>query len=126
MNYWNFQLKDFIFNIKYIHFNGVSTLLIDKDKETQDKLKRKIISFYTRKDYINFLVKEANIPLVKTRITTKFKSPFMWIIMIMRTQSLFVTNLKSVSNNLGQKQMNEYWKLEKIPAEIHQTIFPKT
>ena len=112
--------------IKSIHFNGVSTLLIDKDEKTQQFLKKQILSLYNKKDYNNFLVNEANIKLVKTKITDKFKSPLMRLIMIIRTKSLYFTNLKSVSENLGKKQMDDYWKLEKVPAEIHQTIFPKT
>tara|TARA_R110000824_G_scaffold18850_4_gene73955 strand:- start:4992 stop:6065 length:1074 start_codon:yes stop_codon:yes gene_type:complete len=112
--------------MKYVHFGGTTSMLIDKDKETQDTLKKQILKFYNLKEYNNFLVKHSNIELVKTNIINKFKSPLMWLIMIIRTRSLYITNLKSMSDHLGKKQMNEYWGLEKVPVELNETLLPQT
>jgi|TARA_R110000744_G_scaffold11874_16_gene35905 hypothetical protein len=112
--------------INSLHFGGTSTVLITHNNETQTKLKKEILKFYTVKEHNNFLLKHPDIEVVKTNILKRFKSPLMWILMLIFNKSIYIKNLKKISDNLGIRHVHDHWKIERVPAELSELLLPNS
>jgi len=112
--------------IKYLHFGGSSSVLITNNSETQKKLKKEILKFYSAEEHNNFLLKHPDIKVVKTNIFKRFKSPLMWILMLLVNKSIYVKNLKKISDNLGMRYVHTHWNLERVPSELYELLLPRT
>ena len=107
-----------------LHFDGFSTILADKDKETKEMLKKELLSCYTIKDYHKFLF--SKLKMKKVLVFKKYNSPLLWLIMIIKTKSIYIYEVKSAMKSLGSLRHHQCAGTDKIPVEIHDLIMPRT
>jgi len=112
--------------VKYLHFGGTTSVLITHNSTTQKKLKKEIIKFYSVKEHNNFLLRHPENKIVKTNIFKRFKSPLMWFLMILVNKSIYIKNIKKISDNLGMRYVHNYWNLERVPSELYDLLLPRT
>ena len=105
-----------------LHFDGFSTILSNKDEETKKMLKKELLSCYTIKDYRKFLF--SKLKMKKVLVFKKYNSPLLWLIMIIK--SLYIHEIKSAMNSLGNLKHHQCVGVDKIPVEIHDLIMPRT
>ena len=150
--YWGFEdaefsekiIKKYNKNIKeipveYIHFNGMSTLLLQTKHDNNisvkeyNKMKRDFSSMKNKKEFNNYIkekLKKTKVNIIKLKIPLLLK-----LVMIMFSKSINIKTIKNIGINLGYLQALEYWgnrislpKLfyRKLPRKVAFEMFPQT
>ena len=116
--------------IRYNHFNGMSTILLQKKylssqndfKNTQDKF----VKMLNRVEFENF--KKNTMGHIKVKIKEVIQNPLLKLLLFFLNFSTNIKITKNIGVNLGYIQLCRYWKTTptKVPTEVLVGLMPKT
>ena len=46
--------------------------------------------------------------------------------MLIFNKSIYIKNLKKISDNLGIRHVHDHWKIERVPAELSELLLPNS
>ena len=116
--------------LNYLHFNGMSTLLLqlENDKETTNKrlkeVKNKFLQMKTIEEFTK--LKNENTTYIKVKTKSIIDSFFVRAVMFLKNKSRYTLINKDIGINLGYIQTFKYWRTTNIPTEIMNSLMPRT
>jgi len=115
--------------IKYIHFDGMSTILLQKKLTTTPKefleIQNKFVKMKSKKEFVNF--KEQTMGYTKVKIKYVTHNILLYLFLVIVNKSFSIKVPLNMGVNLGYFQTFKYWKTTpKIPTEIIIGLMPKT
>jgi|TARA_R110000824_G_scaffold73868_6_gene188072 glycosyltransferase involved in cell wall biosynthesis len=116
--------------IDYIHFDGMSTILLQKKLTTTPKefveTQNKFVKMKTKNEFTNF--KEQTMGHTKVKIKYVTHNILLYLLLVIINKSFSAMVPVNLGTNLGYQQTFEYWKTPplKIPTEVIVGLMPKT
>ena len=116
--------------INYLHFNGMSTILLQKKAITNKKefreIQNKFVNMTTKEEFNNFKRKEMGHIVVDTKDV--IKNPILRILLLLFSRRKTIKIPRNLGVNVGYIQLCKYWKVvpTKVPTEILMGLMPET
>tara|TARA_R110000824_G_scaffold111850_4_gene260611 strand:- start:1738 stop:2775 length:1038 start_codon:yes stop_codon:yes gene_type:complete len=116
--------------VKYLHFDGMSTILLQR-KNNPEVDKGKFIE--TQNTFVGMKGKEEfntyqeeNIGKIEVKIKDVAPNKAMYTLLVAMHKSFKMKMRKNIGINLGYLQAFKYWKTADIPTEVLVGLMPKT
>ena len=116
--------------LEYNHFNGMSTILLQKKFTTNTKeftnTQNKFVDMVDIKEFNSF--KSKNMGHIKVKIKEVTRNILLYIFLVCLNKSFHIKINKNIGVNLGYMQLCRYWKTTptQIPTEVLIGLMPKT
>jgi len=140
--YWGFE--DVLFSAKilnkgkhikhipidHLHFNGMSTILLQKkaitNKEEFIKIQNKFVQMTHKEEFNDFKRKEMG--HIKVDVKEVIKNPLLRTLLIPFCRGNTIETTRNLGINVGYLKLCEYWKTipTEVPTEIIMGLMPKT
>jgi len=116
--------------LEYLHFDGMSTILLQKKLTTTPieflKIQNKFVKMRSKNEFINF--KEQTMGHTKVKIKYVTKNILLYLFLVIVNKSFSMDVPLNLGVNLGYFQASRYWKTTptEIPTEVIVGLMPKT
>lgn len=117
-------------SIEYVHFDGMSTILLQRknhpkiDKDKFIEIQNTFVKMKRTEEFKTF--QEDNIGHIEVKIKDVAPTKTMYAVLVALNKSFKMKITKNIGVNLGYTQTFKYWKSANIPTEVLIGLMPKT
>lgn len=116
--------------LEYIHFDGMSTILLQRknhpstNKDKFIEIQNTFVNMKGKKEFNDY--QDENMEYLEVKIKDVAPNKVMYVILVVLNTSFKMKIRKNIGVNLGYGQTFKYWKSANIPTEVLIGLMPKT